>query len=149
MADSGQPRVGKQAMETPERNSVVGEEESDLPESIGIVMEAKTSGVKAGISGRDGKHEILEATEASAEIEEVRGLEEAGPAEANKRESRERRGRDTGEAFKKKIIGKRGNSSGEGAVIGDVEGKTNVGMGMRKGVGGIVFRVGKAGFHEP
>ncbi|KAF5447643.1 hypothetical protein F2P56_033181 [Juglans regia] len=99
MADSRQPGVEKQAMETAEGNGVVGEEESDLPKSIGIVMEAETSSIKARVGGRDSKHEILEATEASTEIQEVRGLEEMGPAEANERESRERRGRDTGEAF--------------------------------------------------
>lgn len=80
---------------------------------------------------------------AAAEIQEVRGVEEAGPPGANGGDGRQRRRWDPREALQQEVVRERGDSGGGALVARNVI----LGLGMGQGFG--VVWIGEAGFHEP
>ena len=99
----------EQAVEITKRNCVVREKRRDFPVTypVNVIFEAETGCIEAEVGGGNSKHGSVNTAVAAAEIEEGRGIEEAGPAAANGGERLERRRRDTRETFQKKIIWKR------------------------------------------
>ena len=71
-------------MEITKRNCVVREKQKDFPVTypVNVIFEAETGCMEADVGGRNSKHGGVNMAVVAAEIEEGKGVEEAGPAAA-------------------------------------------------------------------
>ena len=125
---------------------VTGEEDGDFPGVFDII---ESGGAKSSIGGGKGENGVMDEGVAAAEIGEMWGVEESGPAVANEGERRKGRGWHPREAFQNDVVGEGWNGGGQ---------RRRRRMGMRLlweggfvsgNGGGGVMRIGEARFHEP